>query len=145
LELLGAHEYNAARDERAFKHFIIAAKLGCDGALDKVKEGFAEGYVSKEDYAAALRGHQAAVWFAPATTAKTLIAIRTCHGCIIIFRAIMTEEAAGIARAKMRFTAEATAVITYLFLWDAAATHPTATTISNTLQHAICTIHPLTI
>jgi tetratricopeptide (TPR) repeat protein len=58
---LGAHEYNAGRDERAIKHFIIAAKLGCDGALDKVKLIFVDGIVSKEDYAAALRGHQAAV------------------------------------------------------------------------------------
>jgi hypothetical protein len=29
--------------------------------LDKVKQGFARGLVSKEDYASALRGHQAAV------------------------------------------------------------------------------------
>ena len=43
------------------KHLIIAANLGCDEALKKVKEGFVAGLVSKEDYAVALRGHQAAV------------------------------------------------------------------------------------
>jgi len=49
------------KNDRAAKHFIIAAKLGLDGALDKVKEGFQMGIVSKEEYAATLRGHQAAV------------------------------------------------------------------------------------
>jgi hypothetical protein len=43
------------------KHFIIAAKLGLDEALGTVKQGFAHGYVRKEDFEAALRGHQAAV------------------------------------------------------------------------------------
>ena len=43
------------------RHFIIAAKLGHDHAMDGVKEGFAKGFVSKEDFEASLRGHQAAV------------------------------------------------------------------------------------
>ena len=43
------------------KHWIIAAKLGDDDALDNVKLGFMDGYVSKEEFEAALRGHQAAV------------------------------------------------------------------------------------
>lgn len=43
------------------KHFIIAAKLGDDEALDVVKEGFQVELVSEEDYEAALCGHQAAV------------------------------------------------------------------------------------
>jgi hypothetical protein len=43
------------------KHFIIAANLGDDEALESVKKGFMKGCVSKEDYEAALRGHQAAV------------------------------------------------------------------------------------
>jgi TPR repeat protein len=58
---LGANEWNNGRYDRAMKHYIIAANLGQDEALDRVKEGFVRGYVSKEDYAAALRGHQAAV------------------------------------------------------------------------------------
>ena len=55
------HEIRNRRYERAMKHYIIAAKLGDDVASEKVKSGFALGIVSKEDYEAALRGHQAAV------------------------------------------------------------------------------------
>jgi TPR repeat protein len=58
---LGNHEGRKGRFDRAYKHFIIAAKLGLDEALEQVKKGFALGVVSKDDYAAALRGHQAAV------------------------------------------------------------------------------------
>eukprot|EP00986_Skeletonema_menzelii_P003492 scaffold1062_cov74-Skeletonema_menzelii.AAC.1 len=46
---------------RAAKHFIIAAKLGNDRSLESVKDLYKAGYVSKDDFAAALRGHQAAV------------------------------------------------------------------------------------
>eukprot|EP00985_Skeletonema_marinoi_P030769 scaffold33795_cov79-Skeletonema_marinoi.AAC.2 len=46
---------------RAVKHFIIAAKLGHDDSVQKLKEMYKSGYVSKEDFASALRGHQAAV------------------------------------------------------------------------------------
>ncbi len=58
---LGCIEYEAGKFDRAGRHWIIAAKLGQNGALKAVKGGFAAGFVSKEDYAAALRGHQAAV------------------------------------------------------------------------------------
>ena len=58
---LGCYEGNAFRIERAMKHFIIAAKLGYDKALEAVKKGFRVGLVSKDDYEAALREHQAAV------------------------------------------------------------------------------------
>ncbi len=58
---LGFEEGRNRRYERAMKHFIIAAKLGFDDALEKVKAGFAAGVVSKEDFEAALRGHQTAV------------------------------------------------------------------------------------
>jgi hypothetical protein len=58
---LGCTEGNAGRIDRAAKHFIIAANLGYDEALEEVKKGFVAGEVSKENYAAALRGHQAAV------------------------------------------------------------------------------------
>ncbi len=43
------------------KHFIIAAKLGSNDALEVVKKYFTHGLASKEDFEAALRGHQAAV------------------------------------------------------------------------------------
>ena len=58
---LGCEEMCNGRIDRAYKHFIIAANLGDDGALEAVKQSFAQGFVSKEDYEAALRGHQAAV------------------------------------------------------------------------------------
>ena len=58
---LGCVEGDNGRHERAVKHFIIAANLGDDLALKMVKNGYALGIVSKEDFAAALRGHQAAV------------------------------------------------------------------------------------
>ena len=49
------------RHERAMKHFIIAAKLGYDGSLGSLKDAYGKGYVSKDDFATALRAHQAAV------------------------------------------------------------------------------------
>jgi hypothetical protein len=58
---LGVEEEDSGMVDRAAKHFIIAAKLGYDGALDEVKKGFSVGIVGKEDFEAALRGHQAAV------------------------------------------------------------------------------------
>ena len=58
---LGDYEFNNQRFDRATKHFIIAAKLGDDDALERVKKSFQLGLARKEDYEAALRGHQAAV------------------------------------------------------------------------------------
>jgi hypothetical protein len=58
---LGVYDAENERFDRAVKHYIIAAKLGLDDALEKVKKYFLKRLVSKEDYAAALRGHQAAV------------------------------------------------------------------------------------
>jgi TPR repeat protein len=58
---LGCTEYENGMHERAAKHFIIAANLGFDRALEALKDGFAKGLVGKDDYAAALRGHQTAV------------------------------------------------------------------------------------
>ena len=58
---LGNHERRNGNMQRAVKHYIIAANLGHDYALEAVKTSFALGFVSKEDYEAALSGHQAAV------------------------------------------------------------------------------------
>ena len=58
---LGCHEWsNNDNAERAVKHFIIAANLGLDLAIEVLHGGYAAGMVSKEDFAAALRAHQAA-------------------------------------------------------------------------------------
>ena len=59
--VLGLHEKMICRFERAAKHFIIAANLGDDISLQEVKGLFVQGVLSKEEYAAAMRGHQAAV------------------------------------------------------------------------------------
>jgi tetratricopeptide (TPR) repeat protein len=58
---LGGYEEDNRRIERAMKHYIIAAKLGYDKALEAVQDLVAKGLGKKEDYEAALRGHQAAV------------------------------------------------------------------------------------
>ena len=58
---LGCTEEHHGSMDRATKHFIIAAKLGVDESLTHVKNLYKAGFVSKEDFAAALRGHQAAV------------------------------------------------------------------------------------
>ena len=49
------------RIDRAVKHWIIAANLGCDRSIQDLKVCYGNGAVSKEDFAAALRAHQAAV------------------------------------------------------------------------------------
>jgi len=58
---LSVIEQNRGRHDRAMQHLIIAAKQGFDDGLEAVKKGFSYGIVSKEDFEAALRGHQAAV------------------------------------------------------------------------------------
>jgi TPR repeat protein len=58
---LGCEDMCNGRIDRAMKHFVIAANLGDDSALEQVKQCFQGGWVSKDDYEAALRRHQAAV------------------------------------------------------------------------------------
>ena len=58
---LGNMEFKNGRHERAIKHWIIATNLGNDVSLENLKGGFKVGLVSKEDFAAALRAHQAAL------------------------------------------------------------------------------------
>jgi len=58
---LGCLEGKSGRHERAVKHLIIAANLGHDESLEYLKLIYREGRVSKEDFASALRGHQAAI------------------------------------------------------------------------------------
>lgn len=47
--------------ERAVKHLIIAAKIGCEDSMKKLWKSFREGHISKEGLDDALRGHQAAI------------------------------------------------------------------------------------
>ena len=58
---LGFRERENGRLDRALKHWIIASKLGNDKSLKGVKMFYKAGFVSKEDFAAALRGHKAAI------------------------------------------------------------------------------------
>jgi len=58
---LGIGEWNNGNTERAVKHWIIAATQGDDDSIKELLEIFKEGFVSKDDLAAALRAHQAAV------------------------------------------------------------------------------------
>jgi len=58
---LGWHEGNNGRYERAVKHLIIAAKLGLDDSIKTLMENFKGGFVQKDELAAALRAHKAAV------------------------------------------------------------------------------------
>eukprot|EP00984_Skeletonema_dohrnii_P007293 scaffold2644_cov89-Skeletonema_dohrnii-CCMP3373.AAC.1 len=59
--MLGIHEGMNCRYDRAVKHWIIAAKLGNDESIERLKEMYQRGGVIKKDFASALRGHQAAV------------------------------------------------------------------------------------
>jgi len=68
---LGCIEAENGRHERAMRHYIIAAKLGhskanCgtedgDGALDLLQQWHSVGFVSKENFEAALRGYQSTI------------------------------------------------------------------------------------
>ena len=49
------------RVDRAVKHYIIAANLGCDDSLSSLKNAYKAGLMSKDDFAAALRGYQTAI------------------------------------------------------------------------------------
>jgi hypothetical protein len=58
---LGCAEHGDGKVERAVKHLTIAASLGFDDSLESLKDCYKEGSIQKEDFAAALRAHQAAV------------------------------------------------------------------------------------
>uniref|UniRef100_A0A7S1CRA6 Sel1 repeat family protein n=1 Tax=Skeletonema marinoi TaxID=267567 RepID=A0A7S1CRA6_9STRA len=58
---LAGYEWRNERFDRAVKHWIIAANLGYDDSIQRLKESYKDGLVSKEDFAGALRAHQAAI------------------------------------------------------------------------------------
>ena len=45
-------------EHRAMKHFIIAARAGFKLSLDRVREGYMNGTVTKDEYANTLRAYQ---------------------------------------------------------------------------------------
>ena len=58
---LGFEEYKDGIYDLALQHWMIAAKMGCQHSLHKIKLMFMEGLATKADYAEALREHQSAV------------------------------------------------------------------------------------
>lgn len=57
---LGALEGQSGNNERAMKHFMIAAKCGHDLSLERVKEGYySMGLSTKDDFENTLRYHKA--------------------------------------------------------------------------------------
>ncbi|EJK56138.1 hypothetical protein THAOC_24033 [Thalassiosira oceanica] len=58
---LGHHEFDEGNYERALRHYLISAKMGCDDSLKTIKNMFAAGLATREQYAGALRGYQVAV------------------------------------------------------------------------------------
>jgi len=58
---LACYEERNGDMKRAARHLIIAANLGEDASIKFLLKGFKEGFIDKDDLAAALRAHQAAV------------------------------------------------------------------------------------
>jgi len=55
---LGSIEGMAGNVDRALKHLMIAAWSGCVDSLNDIKQNHLRGYISKDDYAKALRSYQ---------------------------------------------------------------------------------------
>ena len=58
---LGVAEAMNGKFDRAVKHVTIAANLGYQDSLKVLRKLYVDGHASKEDYATALRGYQAAL------------------------------------------------------------------------------------
>ena len=55
---LGVFDEKAGNNYRAMKHYAIAASAGHKVSLDAVKDGYMDGYVTKDQYTKALRSYQ---------------------------------------------------------------------------------------
>jgi len=58
---LGCIAGKAGKYDRAKKHYILAAKAGFEISLDQVKEGYMDGFVTKDEYASTLRAYQKSI------------------------------------------------------------------------------------
>ena len=56
---LGIYEQREGNMDRALKHWMIAARVGCRTSLRAIKDLFMNGHATKDDYGTALRAHQA--------------------------------------------------------------------------------------
>ena len=54
---LGCDEYNAGNMDRACKHWMISANVGCDLSMKLVQKGCKSGFVTKDDYAKTTRAY----------------------------------------------------------------------------------------
>ena len=59
--IIGIIEGGHGNYDSAVRHFLIAAKMGSKGSVEKIKEMFMEGFATKGQYAQALSGYQDAV------------------------------------------------------------------------------------
>jgi len=54
---LGCDEYNAGNMDRAYKHWMISANVGCDLSMKLVQDGYKSGFVTKDDNAKTTRAY----------------------------------------------------------------------------------------
>ena len=59
--LLGIIEMENDQIDRAVRHFLISAKMGLKESLDEIKDMFAKGHTTKDQYVECLKGYQDAV------------------------------------------------------------------------------------
>ena len=58
---LACYEAKNGNMERAMKHWIVSANLGCGESMKMLLPIYQGGYITKEDYGTTLRAHQAAI------------------------------------------------------------------------------------
>jgi TPR repeat protein len=56
---LGVDEYNAGNYDRALKHYMIAVRGGHSNSVKRIQGLYMDGHTTKDQYADALRSHQA--------------------------------------------------------------------------------------
>ena len=56
---LGLVEMMLGNNDRAMKHWIIAANSGSNESLENVKRGYTQGHLTKDEFATCLRSHKA--------------------------------------------------------------------------------------
>jgi TPR repeat protein len=59
--MLAVYESEDGRLDRAVKHWIIAANLGCEYSMKRLLRMYKDGFITKEDYGATLRTHQVTI------------------------------------------------------------------------------------
>ncbi|KAK1733787.1 zf-MYND and TPR domain-containing protein [Skeletonema marinoi] len=92
-------EWENGRQERAIKHWIIAATLGDDDAVTCLREWYVVGLVCKEDAAAALRAYQAAV-DATKSAQREAATMRFVPICLAKAARLVSHEGGGRCRSR---------------------------------------------